>query len=74
MTIIKQKATLHKAATKVNPTRTLGAWWTPSATPGMAGPPVPIPVERYDGRELRPFEGRRGAMDAFKLPSGGRPT
>ena len=23
----------------------------------------------YDGAELRPFEGRPGAMDAFKLPS-----
>jgi hypothetical protein len=25
----------------------------------------------YDGKELRPFEGRKGAMDAFKLPSRG---
>jgi hypothetical protein len=25
----------------------------------------------YDGRELRPFEGRPGAMDAFALPSMG---
>lgn len=25
----------------------------------------------YDGRELRPFEGRPGAMDAFALPSRG---
>lgn len=25
----------------------------------------------YDGRELRPFEGRPGAMDAYKLPSRG---
>ena len=24
---------------------------------------------RYDGSELRPFEGRPGAMDAFNLPS-----
>ena len=23
----------------------------------------------YDGAELRPFEGRIGAMDAYKLPS-----
>lgn len=23
----------------------------------------------YDGKELRPFEGRVGAMDAYKLPS-----
>lgn len=23
----------------------------------------------YDGRELRPYEGRPSAMDAFKLPS-----
>lgn len=29
------------------------------------------PYERpvYDGAELRPFEGRPGAMDALKLPS-----
>lgn len=26
-------------------------------------------TERYDGAELRPFEGRSGAMDAFSLPS-----
>lgn len=25
--------------------------------------------ELYDGKELKPFEGRAGAMDAFKLPS-----
>lgn len=25
----------------------------------------------YDGKELRPFEGRPGAMDAFNLPSRG---
>ena len=25
----------------------------------------------YDGKELRPFEGRPGAMDAFSLPSRG---
>lgn len=25
----------------------------------------------YDGRELRPFEGRPGAMDAYRLPSRG---
>lgn len=25
----------------------------------------------YDGKELMPFEGRKGAMDAFKLPSRG---
>lgn len=25
----------------------------------------------YDGRELRPFEGRAGAMDAYMLPSKG---
>jgi hypothetical protein len=27
----------------------------------------------YDGRELRPFTGRAGAMDAYGLPSDGRP-
>jgi hypothetical protein len=27
--------------------------------------------ETYDGAELRPFEGRPGAMDAYKLPSKG---
>jgi hypothetical protein len=25
--------------------------------------------ETYDGKELRPFEGRSGALDAYKLPS-----
>lgn len=25
----------------------------------------------YDGKELRPFEGRPGAMDAYNLPSRG---
>lgn len=25
----------------------------------------------YDGKELRPFDGRPGAMDAFSLPSRG---
>lgn len=25
----------------------------------------------YDGRELRPFDGRPGAMDAYRLPSRG---
>ena len=24
---------------------------------------------RYDGKELRPYTGRPGAMDAYKLPS-----
>ena len=24
---------------------------------------------KYDGKELRPFTGRPGAMDAYKLPS-----
>lgn len=24
---------------------------------------------QYDGRELQPFTGRSGAMDAYKLPS-----
>lgn len=27
--------------------------------------------ETYDGAELKPFTGRPGAMDAFKLPSRG---
>ena len=27
--------------------------------------------ELYDGKELRAFEGRPGAMDAYKLPSRG---
>lgn len=26
---------------------------------------------KYDGKELRPFQGRPGAMDAYKLPSRG---
>ena len=41
-----------------------------SAVPTRAGPPYkPADTGTYDGRELRPFDGRPGAMDAFKLPS-----
>jgi hypothetical protein len=28
-----------------------------------------VPRDSYDGRELKPFEGRPGAMLAFSLPS-----
>lgn len=28
----------------------------------------------YDGKELRPYQGRPGAMDAFALPSRGHRT
>lgn len=28
-----------------------------------------VTADHYDGRELRPYEGRPGAMDAFALPS-----
>lgn len=33
--------------------------------------PTPTANKRdyYDGAELKPFEGRVGAMDAYKLPS-----
>jgi hypothetical protein len=32
--------------------------------------------EYYDGAELKPFSGRTGALDAYKLPSirGGKPV
>ena len=30
--------------------------------------------DTYDGRELKPFDGRPGAMDAFHLPSRNGPT
>ena len=31
----------------------------------------PFEGDPYDGAELRPFDGRPGAMDAFRLPSRG---
>lgn len=37
-----------------------------------SGAPAPIrtiPEDRYDGKELRPYTGRPGAMRAFELPS-----
>lgn len=37
-------------------------------------PPYSIDLSKvppYDGAELRPYEGRPGAMDAFRLPSRG---
>lgn len=33
--------------------------------------PVWIGREAYDGSDLRPFEGRAGALDAYQLPSRG---
>lgn len=42
---------------------------------GKAVVPIePVPIiqhELYDGADLRPFEGRLGALDAYKLPSRG---
>ena len=67
------KTRMVKAATKVNPTRIVGAWWAPSANPSVAGSEhIEAPREPYDGKELCPFEGRPGAMDFKKYPSGGR--
>lgn len=31
----------------------------------------PYEGDPYDGAELKPFDGRPGAMDAFRLPSRG---
>lgn len=43
--------------------------------PKAAAPPTPYPYYwkngTYDGKELRPYEGRPGAMDAYALPSRG---
>jgi len=41
---------------------------------GSKGAPANVRVDvmksgTYDGRELKPFDGRPGAMDAYKLPS-----
>jgi hypothetical protein len=38
-------------------------------TTAPAGVKLPFSAQSYDGKELRPFEGRKGAMDAFRLPS-----
>lgn len=43
------------------------ALWQPVATPRQ----VDVMTGRYDGAEMRPFTGRAGAMDAFRLPSRG---
>ena len=32
---------------------------------------ISVMTGHYDGRELRPFDGRPGAMDAYSLPSRG---
>lgn len=39
--------------------------------PGAAGPIMTTwkTADRYDGAELRRFDGRAGAMDAYDLPS-----
>jgi hypothetical protein len=39
--------------------------------PNAATAPVAVPVKAgdYDGAELRPYNGRPGAMDAYALPS-----
>lgn len=45
----------------------------PRPAPQQQPRPIPAPQPRrtdcYDGRELQPFSGRPGAMDAFALPS-----
>ena len=42
--------------------------------PGAAGKRMPLNRAKYDGVELRPFEGRVGAMTAYGLPSKGNHT
>lgn len=39
--------------------------------PLVESPKIPYPTETYDGKELRPFDGRPGAMDFKKYPSKG---
>jgi len=35
----------------------------------LSGSRKNIPIGTYNGEDLRPFEGRPGAMDAYKIPS-----
>lgn len=39
------------------------------SVPTVAKPVKFVPKDTYDGAELRPYVGRPGAMDAYKLPS-----
>ena len=39
------------------------------AAPTLAGPPTPPSRALYTGAELRPYEGRAGALDALACPS-----
>lgn len=46
----------------------------PKIQPVLKQQPKPEPEYRYvpyDAKELKPFDARPGAMDAFKLPSRG---
>lgn len=45
------------------------AWGADPATVRRSEPPPMQTGERYDGAELKPFQGRPGAMQAFTLPS-----
>lgn len=56
--------------------RVKGGYHLPAAvlhTPQTVAAPrqVEVMTGRYDGAELRPFNGRPGAMDAYRLPSRG---
>lgn len=57
--------------------RVKGGYHLPAAKPctlfqTVAAPrQVEVMTGRYDGAELRPFNGRPGAMDAYRLPSRG---
>ena len=56
-------------------TRHLDQGYVPSDLPPGAAPPNTYTMLKdkgtYNGAELRPFDGRPGSMDAYKLPSRG---
>jgi len=73
MTTYAKPENAVKRARRVNPKTELAYFIPkPKAIPTRAGPScTPYPKEFYDGKELRPFEGRPGAMDFKKCPSRG---
>lgn len=62
---------------KVNNRQTYVWKTSPIQSPEVERPDVVPPRQvsvmtgRYNGAELRPFDGRQGAMDAYRLPSRG---